>query len=188
MKIINCFKNILFILMSVLVFLTACTDIDNEGKSGTAPEKNYPDQESWNSTITITKEGKRLAEVWAGYMALYNKQNMAVLQDSVHVDFYNSEGQHNSVLTADSGRVNNSTNNLYAMGNVVVVSDSGIVLQTEKLQWDNQRQKIVSDVPVQFTTEEDTLYGDSFISDPNLKNYEIRNTRGKSRRKIPLEQ
>ena len=100
---------------------------------------------------------------------------------------FDRDGSHNSVLTADSGLVFNQTNNLVAYGEVVVVSDSGIVLETQELRWDNEKQKIISDVPVRFTTEDDTLVGDSFISDPDLSNYEIRNARGYSRRTIPLE-
>jgi hypothetical protein len=83
--------------------------------------------------------------------------------------------------------VHNQTNDLTAYGNVVVVSDSGIVLQTEVLFWDNEKQKIISEVPVRFTTKDDTLIGDSFVSNPDLTNYEIRNARGYSRRKIPIE-
>jgi hypothetical protein len=76
---------------------------------------------------------------------------------------------------------------MMAIGNVIVVSDSGIVLETEELKWKNQEQKIVSDVEVIFTSETEKLIGDSFISDPDLKNYEIKNARGYTQRVIPLE-
>ncbi|RMF59949.1 MAG: hypothetical protein D6748_05160, partial [Calditrichaeota bacterium] len=65
--------------------------------------------------------------------------------------------------------------------------DSGIVLETEELHWDNNKQKIISQVPVKITTKTDTLLGDSFISDPDLKNYTIHNARGYSRRVVPVE-
>jgi len=52
---------------------------------------------------------------------------------------------------------------------------------------DNGKQKIISDVQVRFTSPEDTLVGESFISDPDLTNYEIRNAKGYSRRKVPLQ-
>jgi LPS export ABC transporter protein LptC len=109
------------------------------------------------------------------------------LKDSIHADFFNQQGEHSSVLTARQGVVDNNTRNLTAIGNVVVVSDSGIVLETEELMWDNQRQKVISEVTVKFTTAIDTLIGDSFISDPDLVNYEIRNARGYSKRLVPVE-
>ena len=52
---------------------------------------------------------------------------------------------HSSVLTSRTGKVDESTDNLEADGNVVVVWDSGVVVETEKLFWDNRRQLIHSD-------------------------------------------
>ncbi len=184
----KCFKRLfgtgaLFLLIGIL----GCTTKYEEEPAKNIKTTRLPDQESWESTILITREGKRVADIWAGYIAVYKKKNQTVLKDSIHVDFYDQNGRHNSVLTAREGIVYNKTNDLLAKGNVIVVSDSGIVLQTEELRWDNRKQKIISDVPVVFTTKTDTLIGDSFISDADLKNYEIRNARGYSKRVIPLE-
>jgi LPS export ABC transporter protein LptC len=175
----------LFIL--TLILSISCEQIEEDAVSTALDKNQVPDQESWQSTFTITQDGKKFAEVWSGYVAFYNELGHTYLKDSIHADFFDREGHHNSVLTADSGIVYNKTNDLIAFGDVVVVSDSGVVLETEKLRWDNKLQKIISDVEVRFTTEDDTLIGDSFVSDPDLNNYEIRNARGYSRRKIPLE-
>ncbi len=178
---------ILLFIIGIGLLSTGCSKLEEDQVTSEGKKAVFPDQESWKSTITITREGKRIAEVWAGYIAVYNNSHKAILKDSIHVDFYDREGRHNSTLTADSGVVYRNTNNLVAMGHVVVISDSGVVLQTEQLRWDNKRQKIISEVPVRFTTRQDTLIGDAFISDPDLKNYEITNARGYSRRKVPLK-
>lgn len=175
------------LVLSALFTFWACSIPSEEPSSPKSDLEELPDQESWHSTIIITRDGRRMAEVWAGYIATYDKKIETILKDSVHVDFYDQEGQHNSVLTAEEGTVYNQNNNLVATGNVVVVSDSGVVLETEELKWDNQRQQIISEVPVIFTTETEKLIGDSFISDPNLQNYEIKNARGYTQRVIPLE-
>ncbi len=169
--------------------LPTCSSKQEEpaGAEKPASQEKSPDQESWQSTIFITKEGRRIAEVWAAHILVYNQKRLTVLKDSIHVDFFDREGHHNSVLTAREGEVDNRTKNLKAMGHVVVVSDSGIILETEELHWDNAKQKIISYLPVKFTTLNDTLIGDSFVSDPDLKNYEISNARGYSRRVIPVE-
>lgn len=183
-------KTRIFLMLILGLLLFACSN-EQQQPSTTATDTGeaveLPDQESWESTIMLTRDGKRMAEVWAGYLASYNKRNETVLKDSVHVDFYDREGRHKSVLTSREGIVDNRTKNLTAIGNVVVVSDSGIVLETEELMWDNQKQKITSDVSVKFTTLIDTLIGDSFVSDPDLVNYEIKNARGYSKRTIKME-
>ena len=179
----------IFLLIVLIAFLTACSDLQEEPSRtdlSAAEKEEYPDQESWESTIIVSKEGKRVADVWANHIMVFNKKNQTLLKDSIHVDFYDRNGNHNSVLTANEGIVENNTRNLKAIGNVILVSDKGEVLETEELYWDNARQKIISEVPVKLMTKTDTLFGDSFISDPDLIHYEIRTTYGRSKRGIPL--
>jgi len=173
-------------LLVFAILLLGCTKIEEEQSTSSLDQARIPDQESWKSVITMTKDGKKFAEVWAGYIAFYNEQGKTFLRDSIHADFFDRNGLHNSTLTADSGIVFSQTNNLIAYGEVQVVSDSGVVLETQELQWDNEKQKIISEVAVRFSTQTDTLLGDSFISDPDLTDYEIKNARGYSRRIIPM--
>ena len=63
---------------------------------------------------------------------------------------------------------------LTAIGNVVVLSDSGVTLFTHTLSWDNLKEKVFTDDRVIFITEEqDTLYGIGFESDVELNNWKI---------------
>ena len=178
-------KIITFLFLVMAVF--SCTQKEDK-KPVAQVSAEYPDQESWNATIKITKEGKISGLVQAGYIKKFSNKQKTFLSDSVRIDFYNRQGQHNSVLYALGGEVNDRIQDMIAYGNVVVVSDSGITLYTDTLKWDNKRQKIISDIPIMITTGEgDTLYGDSFISDPDLSNYEIENPRGKSTKKVSIE-
>ncbi len=183
-------KHLFMVAVLANLLFAACSRSENEtsGPENT-PESSVesPDQESWESTIVISKHGRRVAKIWAGYISVYNSKNKTFLKDSLHVDFYDHTGKHKSVLTSREGVVDNRTENLRAMGRVIVVSDSGIVLETDELIWDNEKQKIISESPVKFTTETDTLTGRSFISEPDLSNYEIRGARGYSKRTIPVE-
>ena len=81
-----------------------------------------------------------------------------------------------------------NTRDMVATGNVIVISRNGTHLYTEELHWENTSERIVSNVPVMITTDEDTLYGDTFTSDPDLINYEITNTRGTSKNVISIEE
>ena len=183
-------KLLSFVLVAIalLILLTACTDLEEEPLPQVSSDSTkLPDQESWASVITISQNGRPVALVWASYVASFQKEGKTYLKDSVHVDFYDREGEHTSVLTAREGVYEEKSRNLTAMGNVVVVSDSGMVLETQELKWHNDRQKIVSRVPVRFVTANDTIWGRSFESDPDLKNYSISGARGRSSRNVPLE-
>lgn len=161
----------------IFILLFACSNQESESYESNA-EKNYPDQESWNTILTITNNGNKVGIVEASHLKKYSKKNLTLISEGLKVDFFNSEGKHTSVLTSEGGRVHDVKQDMIAYGNVIVVSDSGMTLYTDTLKWDNERQKIISEIPVKITSENDTLYGDSFISDPSLENYKITNSRG----------
>jgi len=128
--------------------------------------------------MTLTTDGKKNGIVNASHMKKYSKKNLTLIENGLTVDFFDKDGNHSSVLTSEGGRVDDTKQDMIAYGNVIVVSDSGMTLYTDTLKWDNERQKIISEIPVKITSVTDTLYGDSFISDPNLENYEITNSHG----------
>jgi len=83
-------------------------------------------------------------------------------------------------LTSDEADVDETTNNLEARKNVVVVSSDSSRMRTEQLFWDNQRQLIYTPAYVYITTEKDKLQGQGFESDQSLKNYRIFRVTGES--------
>jgi len=168
-------KNIL-ILISIVVLISCFRKEQETTEAGTVVE--YPDQESWDATLTITNDGKKVGIVEATHYEKYSKKNQTYISEGLKVDFFDAEGEHTSILTSHGGEVNDIKQDMIAYGNVIVVSDSGVTLYTDTLYWDNQNQKIISKIPVMIISEKDTLYGDTFVSDPALENYEITNSHG----------
>ena len=65
-------------------------------------------------------------------------------------------------------------NNLVALGNVVIESDSGLVLHTEVLNWSHEYDMVETDDSVMFATpDQDTLFGVGFESDVDLTHWKI---------------
>ena len=155
-----------------------CTEFEKSDSKVT--EVDLPDQESWDNNIFFTRDDKRRAVLTAGYIAKYNDKKHTILKDGVQVDFYNDEGVLKSILTSSEGKVFDEKQDMYAYGNVIVRGENGTTLYTEELFWDNGEEKIISKVPVKITTLSDTLYGDTFKSDPDLVDYELTNARGTS--------
>lgn len=140
-----------------------------------------PDQESWNSTIEFSDSGMTRGILNAGHVWVFNDENMTYLGDSVRVDFYDSLGHHTSFLTADSGIVNNTNNDLEAIGNVFAHSDSGTSLWTQRLFWNNSTQKVTSDVFVRIESPKENIQGTGFKSNRDLSDYRISNVSGESK-------
>ncbi len=122
----------------------------------------------------------------AGYIAKYSKKKHTLLKEGVKVDFYDELGDLKSVLTSEEGKVLDEKQDMYAYKNVVVRGENGTTLYTEELLWDNKSEKIISKVPVKITTPTDTLFGDTFRSDPDLVEYEITNAHGTSDKTVQV--
>lgn len=149
----------------------SCYKVQKEHKNNTLDE--FQENEMWNPTILLSRENTKLVKAKSD--KLYkNKNEMALLVGNVLVDFYNEDGNHISALQSDSARIDEFNNNLYATGNVYVVSDSGYTLTATQLSWDNRYEMIVADDSVMFThSEGDTLYGIGFESDIDLERFKI---------------
>jgi len=137
--------------------------------------EEIPDQESWNSTIFFTDSGKTRAILNAGHIKVFSKIKETLLDSNVRVDFYNNEDVHTSTLTSKRGKVDEKTNNLYAIDSVVAVNDSGIVITSDEMMWRNRDRKIVSDKYVTIVSPNEKIEGYGFESDQNLRNYIIYN-------------
>ncbi len=174
------------IFLLILIFcafsLPGCQDTaESWGTDETVMEA--PDQELWDAEIFFTKNDRISSVLRAEYLAVYEKQGLTIADSSFRLDMFNSRGEHTSVITADSGVVQGEET-LMAFGGVVVVTDSGMVLETERLKWDRRLRRIISDTAVTLTSETDTLYGDGLVSDETMENWEITNPRGKTLREL----
>tara|TARA_B100000683_G_scaffold72826_1_gene71441 strand:+ start:1829 stop:2359 length:531 start_codon:yes stop_codon:yes gene_type:complete len=154
------------------IVLLACSNVESD-KLGETRE-GLPDAESWNATITLTNKGSKRAIIKSGHLEKYQQRQYILLDQNVDADFFNENEIYTSNLKSEIAEIDESKDFLIAMGNVVVVSDSGVTLYTDTLSWDNVDEKVFTDDSVVFITEQnDTLYGIGFKSDIELNNWEI---------------
>jgi LPS export ABC transporter protein LptC len=147
--------------------------------------EGLPDQESWGVTIILTNEGLMRAKVKSGHLEKYNEKEFILLDRDVTVDFFDSKEIHTSVLTSTKAEVDESSNDMKAIGNVVAVSDSGITLYSETLTWNSKDEKLHTKDNIMITTlEKDTLYGVGFESDSDMKNWKILSPSGVTGREM----
>ena len=147
-------------------------------RSRTAPTPSaanlkIPDQEARDFTLTETSEGKRNWTLLASYAAMYNDRNL-VDASSIQIEFFDSKGKRSSTLVAKQGLVDQRTNNLEAVGDVRIVTETGVHMETDSLRWINNTQKIVSDAFVRVTRKGDVVTGYGFESDANLDHFHLK--------------
>jgi len=179
------FRHTFLPILSAFLILSSFSGCREE--SGTEISDNQPveepDQELWNARIEFTQNELTTSILEASHLSIYEKSGLTIADSSFRLDIFDSEGNHSSVLFADSGIVSGE-DSLRAYKNVIVISDSGAVLNTERLYWNRSTNSVRSDTFVVLTTATDTLFGDSMVSDESLENWQVFNPRGKTIREM----
>lgn len=142
---------------------------------------SLPQQESWNSTVTLSDSGRVRAVINAGYIRVFDYPRETHLSEGVFVRFFDEEGVQTSVMTSDEGKVDDNTNDLEARGRVIVVSEDSTRLVTDKLYWDNQKRRIHTPEFVSIMSHKEKVQGKGFESDQSLRNYRIFHVTGEAR-------
>jgi LPS export ABC transporter protein LptC len=162
-------------LLAVLFFvlLISCNETKVEPKVALISSEDLPDQESHDAKIIFTEEGQLKAILHADTIKVFSEKREKDLS-VVHIDFYEGKKKTSSI-TSKKGKIDDRTQDMYAIGNVVAVSDSGITLTTDELVWKKRKKKIVTDKFVKIKSDKEIIEGYGFESDQDMKNYTIFN-------------
>ena len=140
----------------------------------TAASQDAPSQVSYHTTMNFSSDGLLRARLTAGRVRTYDLQHYTALDSSVRVDLYDRTGRHASVLTSTRARVELLANDMTASGGVRIVSDSGTIVQTDSLHWDDRSRTIRSQAHVEIHEPNGrTTEGEGFESDQDLTHYHI---------------
>jgi LPS export ABC transporter protein LptC len=162
-----------FACFTLLLLFPSCEEKIKPSVLAAVDSRSLPQQESWNSTITVSDSGKVRAIIRAGNIRIYDSTQVTELRQGVFVRFFGATGQETSHLTSDEGSVDENTNDLEARKNVVVITSNGSQLKSEHLFWSDRHQLISTPDFVAITTPKEKIQGHGFESDPNLKHYRI---------------
>lgn len=173
-----------YLLLFLLVLLAGCAEVGTETAPPAVKNAALPEQELFDATIQFYQNENVSAILKAGRIRKFEKQANVLLDRAMRIDFFDQQGQHTTTLTADSGRVDEFKKDMFAFGHVVARSDSGEMLETQFLRWDNKTRKIISDASVKLSTPTDTLYGTGFVSDEHLRNWNIERPTGRTFREL----
>ena len=140
--------------------------------SPAAKKARVPEQQFFDYRLIESTSGVRQWVLQSEKMLKFAGEQEVELV-TIHMDFFR-DGEHFSVLTADSGKANLDTKNIHTWGNVIVVTDDGRKLETEDLYFNNETELIHNDVFNRFTREGDVLTGIGLEATPDLEYIEIK--------------
>ena len=133
-----------------------------------------------NVDMTYTDSGKLKAIVHAVLVEHFVDKNDPYLEmpKGVKADFYTPDGIIESNLEANYAINYEKRKIIELKDSVVVVNIKGETLETDKLIWDQNEQKIHTDAPVKITQKDQIIYGEGFESNQNFTQYTVYKIKG----------
>ena len=162
-----------YLLTAVVLCSAACRSVDQRAaENGT--QDILPDQEAWNTTIYLSRNGRQEATIKAGHRLYFSEANVTVMDGGIHVEFYEEDGSLASTLEAERGEIDGRTHDLRVRGDVTVHSTERGTLETDSLTWVNTENLIETEAAVRLTSDRDIITGDGFEADPGMRRWIIR--------------
>lgn len=163
-------KRYIILLIGMLIFLSGC---QKEQPKRAPLKRNLPDQVLRNATMVFTQNGVKTTVIKAKTVAEWTNRDLT-RAESLWVDFFDENGEHTSHLVADSGWIKEEEQRLGVWGNVCVITDEGVKLKTQTLNWDPGINKITTEDFVKITKDKDVMTGYGLEADQKLKNIKIK--------------
>jgi len=176
-KFLDCFvvaSRLLAMTLMGFIFSSCATNEVKPTIIALASTDEMPSQTSEHTRMAFSSEGKIRAVMNAKGVRVFEQKRYTMLDSSVRVDFFDRESNHSSVLTSHRAYIDDNTKNMTAYDSVRVLSDSGTLVQTDSLLWDNGTHKLHSDAFVRISEKSGRVTrGHGFESDQDLTNYKI---------------
>lgn len=163
-------RNFLIILsLTNLLFLFSCTG--NEEDYDMPISSKMPDEQADSIRIISTTKDVIDYELTAVHFYKYysTKQTFA---DTVFVTFFNVDGSVKSTLKCNKAELNDAKNTLTGIGDVVVVSDNGI-MKAPLIVLDRNTSTLYAKKGVILIREDNVLKGEEMESNLDLDRVEI---------------
>lgn len=94
--------------------------------------------------------------------------------EGLNVEFFDKDGTVSSVLTANEGAFNKTSNVFTATGNVIVKNiKTNEQLNTEILYWNRKEKRVYTDKFVTIKTEDELLQGEGLTAAQDFSTYKI---------------
>jgi LPS export ABC transporter protein LptC len=99
--------------------------------------------------------------------------------EGVQVTFYDRDGRITSILEADFGVRRARQKEIRGIGNVVLTNETGDVLETEELIWEEDNERVYTHKFVMITTPEEKIWGMGLESNQDFTIRRIKTPQGR---------
>ncbi len=170
---------ICLLILSVLL-ISGCGDdrIETGTSYDAGLDSLQPDQITSKAHIYLYKAGRKTTDLLADEIQQFTNLD-STIATNLYVEFFDTLGERMSSLDAKSGYIREKDNFLAVNGSVVLIGEDSVILLTEYLEWDSQKDSVVTDSFVTIIRQGDTLTSYGMQSDPALKNISFKDASGR---------
>lgn len=169
-----------FILCLLVLLFTKCTN-DLQDVMRLPKSELSPSQIGDSVTLLYTDSAQLKIVLKANRMLIFNKnvsEPFTLLPKGVFVTFFDEDEKVSARLKANYAVRYDLTRRMEAKYGVEVINKNGEKLETEKLIWDENSQRIYTDAAVKITTDKEIIMGRGMESNQDFSKYELKQVTG----------
>ena len=183
----NTFWNALFGLsfrgFFLLVFFlggTSCENSMEDIKRLESPTEDLSSSSSTDVTIQFSDSAEVKIILKAPTLERFTEEEIPydLMPDGLRIEFLDSLGNVEAQVICNYAIHYPKSNILELSNDVQVFNKEGDHLNSERLVWNANTQKISSDDFVKITTQDEIIYGDGFVANQDFTDYEISHIKG----------
>ena len=162
------------------MFLFSCSnDLETIKEISIQNQSVFPVETIKDCEIIYSDSSKVRVLLSAAIMNRFNhEKKYAEIEDGLKVQFFDESGKKESELLSDYAIIDEENDVMQAQKNVVVRNVNGDVLESETLNWSQEKQEIFTDDFIKITTANEVIYGQGLVSNQNFTKYTIKKIKG----------
>jgi LPS export ABC transporter protein LptC len=162
------------------MFLFSCSnDLETIKEISIQNQSVFPVETIKDCEIIYSDSSKVRVLLSAAIMNRFNHEKKYVeIEDGLKVQFFDESGKKESELLSDYAIIDEENDVMQAQKNVVVRNVNGDVLESETLNWSQEKQEIFTDDFIKITTANEVIFGQGLVSNQNFTKYTIKKIKG----------
>ena len=172
-------NNKFLLALPLILFVVGSCENDIEKVRIISSKSEMPVESTFNATLLYSDSAQLQVKLIAPQLDRFSGEKPYLeLPSGVELEFYDSDMEISSRLTANYAISYEETGLMEAKGNVVLINELGEQLNTEHLIWDEKTGKIYSEEFVKITTADEIILGEGFESNQSFTKFKIKKIKG----------
>ncbi len=162
------------------MFLFSCSnDLETIKEISIQNQSVFPVETIKDCEIIYSDSSKVRVLLSAAIMNRFNHEKKYLeIEDGLKVQFFDESGKKESELLSDYAIIDEENDVMQAQKNVVVRNVNGDILESETLNWSQEKQEIFTDDFIKITTSNEVIFGQGLVSNQNFTKYTIKKIKG----------